>query len=98
MADGRIVGVLTLRDLQLALGRQGETGAGGRGHAARACPRSTRTRCWTPPSRRCSRRARAWARSRVTGRVVGLVTLDNVGEFIMVQSSLNAHLRRHPQG
>jgi hypothetical protein len=32
------------------------------------------------------------------GQVVGLITLENVGEFVMVQSSLHAHLKRHPAG
>ncbi|MDH4065161.1 MAG: site-2 protease family protein, partial [Acidobacteriota bacterium] len=30
------------------------------------------------------------------GRLVGLITLDNVGEFMMVQSSLAAHRLRAP--
>ncbi len=97
MADGRVVGVLTLRDLQGALGQRGE-----------AIPVGEVMRKGVPEVDSHDMLDSAFQTLQSTGarmgavthggQVVGLVTLDNVGEFIMVQSSLNAHLRRHPLG
>jgi Zn-dependent protease/CBS domain-containing protein len=97
MADGRIVGVLTLRDLQAALGQRGETAPVGEVMRTGVPTVDSHEMLDSAFQTLQSTGARVGA---VThgGRVVGLVTLDNVAEFIMVQSSLNAHLKRHPHG
>jgi Zn-dependent protease len=95
MADGRIVGVLTLRDLQLALGRQGEQAAVGEVMRREVPEVDSHEMLDSAFQALQLSGARLGAVTR-DGRVVGLVTLDNVGEFIMVQSSLTAHARQHP--
>jgi CBS domain-containing protein len=97
MTDGRIVGVLTLRDLQTALGQQGETVAVGDVMKRDVPVLDSHDMLDSAFQILQASGARVGAVSH-GGRVVGLVTLDNVGEFIMVQSSLAAHHRRHPAG
>ncbi len=93
MSDGQIVGVLTLRDLQTALGRQGETVAVGEVMRRDVPVVDPHDMMETVFQTLQTTGARIGAVVR-DGRVVGLVTPDNVGEFVMVQSSLAAHLGR----
>lgn len=95
MADGRIVGVLSLRDLQAALGRQGETVAVSEVMRRDVPVVDPHDMLETAFQTLQATGARIGAVVR-DGRVVGLVTPDNVGEFVMVQSSLAAHLGRRP--
>ena len=95
MSDGHIVGVLTLRDLQTALGRQGETVAVGEVMRRDVPVVDPHDMMETVFQTLQTTGARIGAVVR-DGRVVGLVTPDNVGEFVMVQSSLAAHLGRRP--
>jgi Zn-dependent protease len=93
MADGKIVGVLTLRDLQMALGRQGDAVPVGevmRRDVPVVDPNDMLESVFQSLQATGSRIG-AVVRD---GRLVGLVTPDNVGEFVMVQSSLAAHLGR----
>jgi CBS domain-containing protein len=95
MANGEIVGVLAVRDLQVALGQRGESGIVGdvmRGGVPVVDAHDMLESAFQTLQ---ATGARVGAVTR-EGRVVGLVTLDNVGEFLMVQSSLDAHQRRHP--
>lgn len=97
MADGQIVGVLTLRDLQTALGQKGETVAVGEVMRRDVPVVDPHDMMETVFQTLQATGARIGAVVR-DGRVVGLVTPDNVGEFVMVQSSLAAHVGRRPAG
>ncbi len=95
MVDGQVVGVLALRDLQVALGQRGESGVVGDVMRRDVPVVDAHDMLDSVFQTLQATGARVGAVTR-DGRVVGLVTLDNVGEFVMVQSSLNAHLRRPP--
>jgi len=97
MADGQVVGVLTLRDLQAALGRKGDGAAVGE-VMRRGVPvvdANDMLESVFQSLQATGSRIGAVVRN---GRVVGLVTPDNVGEFVMVQSSLALHRGRRDDG
>ena len=88
--SGKVQGVLTRQDLIAALSREGGIdGARGRCRCSATC-----RPCWR--TRRLKRRSTSMQSSGCpalpvldrTGRLVGLVTPDNVGEMIMVRSVL----------
>jgi len=97
MVEGQVVGVLALRDLQVALGQRGEAGVVGDVMRRDVPVVDAHDMLDSAFQTLQATGARVGAVTR-EGRVVGLVTLDNVGEFVMVQSSLDAHHRRHPTG
>ena len=86
VANGRIEGMLTRSDLVKALPQSGRT-APVADSMQRNVPQPNHRRC----SRRCS--ARLQGRDCHTipvlehGALIGLVTMDNVGEFLMIQAA-----------
>jgi len=96
MAEGRVVGVLTVRDLKTALGRQGETVAVSEVMRRDVPVVDAHDMLDSVFQTLQATGARVGAVTR-GGRVVGLVTPDNVGEFVMVQSSLAQHRFRAPR-
>jgi CBS domain-containing protein len=97
MADGQMVGVLTLRDLQAALGQKGDTAPVGDVMRRDVPAVDSHDMLESAFQTLQATGARVGSVTR-DGQVVGLITLENVGEFVMVQSSLHAHLKRHPIG
>jgi Zn-dependent protease/predicted transcriptional regulator len=97
MADGQIVGVLTLRDLQVTLGQKGDTATAGEVMRRDVPEVDSHDMLESALQTLQATGARVGSVTR-DGRVVGLITPENVGEFVMVQSSLNAHVKRHPNG
>ena len=96
IADGQVVGLLTLRDLQVALGRQGDTIPVGEVMRGGVPVVDAHDMLESVFQTLQAAGARVGAVTR-GGEVVGLVTLDNVGEFMMVQSSLAEHRLRAPR-
>ncbi|MGE0460050.1 MAG: site-2 protease family protein [Vicinamibacterales bacterium] len=93
MAEGQVVGVLTLRDLQAALGRLGD------GAPVKEAMRPDVPVVDANDMLESVFQALQASGSRIAavvreGRIAGLVTPDNVGEFVMVRSSLAAHRGR----
>ncbi|MCC7181327.1 MAG: site-2 protease family protein [Acidobacteria bacterium] len=95
MLEGHVVGVLTLRDLQNGLARKGDAVAVGEVMRRDVPVVDANDMLESVFQALQSTGARIAAVVR-DGRVVGLVTPDNVGEFVMVQSSLAAHRGRRP--
>lgn len=92
LRDGQVVGVLSVRDLQLALRQHGDTAPVGeamRGDVTVVDADDQLAAAFQTLQQTGGRLAAVTRR----GVVVGLLTLDNVGEFVMVRSSLAAHLK-----
>ncbi len=95
MVDDQVVGVLTMRDLQAALSEHGPSVAVGSVMRRDVPAIDAFDTLESAFQALQAGGARMGAVTR-SGRVVGLLTPDNVGEFVMVQSSLDVHHRRHP--
>lgn len=90
---GRMVGIVLGRDLSSALQQRGPDGRVD-DVMRRDAPTVDGRDMLEPVFRRLSTTGSPVAAVERDGRMVGLVTLDNVGEFLMVQSSLASHDRR----
>ena len=95
MSDRQVVGVLTLRDLQGALAQRGDAVAVG-DVMRRDVPVVDANDMLESVFQTLQTTGSRIGAVVQDGRVVGLVTPDNVGEFVMVQSSLAAHHARRP--
>lgn len=95
MNDGRVVGMLGLRDLQLALRQHGDQAPVGEvmQREVKTVDADEQLAAAFQTLQMTGARVAAVTRQ---GVVVGLLTLDNVGEFLMVRSSLAAHLKGQP--
>ena len=82
-----VLGILTREDLVRAIAR-GETGC----PCAMRCDVTsrpwTRTTCWSRPSRSYVSVAAAPLPVQRNGELVGMLSLENVGEFIMIHSAI----------
>jgi CBS domain-containing protein len=93
VADGRLVGIVLGKDVPGALQQRG--GAGTVDTVMRRdVPAVDSHDMLETAFRRLQAAGAAVGAVEHAGRLVGLISLDNVGEFVMVQASLAAHDRR----
>lgn len=93
VSDGHMVGVVLGRDLPGALKQHGEHGLV-QAVMRRDVPVIDSHHMLEPALRRLQQSGSTVGGVEHNGRMVGLLTLDNVGEFVMVQSSLAQHRRQ----
>ena len=84
--DGRLEGILTRSDLLAALSRSGRNAAVG-DHMERDCPTADTSEMLETVLARLRGRDCHTAPVMERGALVGLVTMDNVGEFLMIQAA-----------
>jgi Zn-dependent protease/CBS domain-containing protein len=95
LANGRIAGILTRNDLVAALTRSGRDAAVGE-HMRRECPTAEATEMLESVLARLQGRDCHTMPVVERGALVGLLTMDNVGEFLMIQAAEKG--RRPPRG
>jgi CBS domain-containing protein len=93
VAGDRLLGVVLGRDLARALQQRGDAGLVD-DVMRRDVPVIDSHDMLEPAFRRLAESGSPVGAVQHGGRLVGLITLDNVGEFLMVQGSLAKHLRR----
>jgi Zn-dependent protease len=86
VADGRIAGILTRHDLVAALTRSGRDAAVGE-NMRRECATADATEMLEHVLARIQSRDCHTMPVVERGRLVGLLTMDNVGEFLMIQAA-----------
>ena len=86
MDDGRLEGILTRSDLLAALSRSGRNAAVG-DHMERDCPTADTSEMLETVLARLRGRDCHTVPVMERGALVGLVTMDNVGEFLMIQAA-----------
>lgn len=92
VADGRLLGLVSSRDLAAALQQHGEDGLVE--HAMRRnVPLIDAHQMLEPALRLLQQSASPIGAVERDGQLVGLLTLDNIGELVMVQTSLAEHRR-----
>jgi Zn-dependent protease/predicted transcriptional regulator len=84
--DGRLEGLLTRGDLLAALTRHGRQAAVGE-HMRRECPTADASEMLEAVLARLPGRDCLTVPVTERGALIGLVTMDNVGEFLMIQSA-----------
>lgn len=84
--DGRLEGILTRSDLLAALSRSGRNAAVG-DHMERDCPTADTSEMLETVLARLRGRDCHTVPVMERGALVGLVTMDNVGEFLMIQAA-----------
>lgn len=86
LADGRIVGILTRRDLLNALTRSGRDATVG-DHMKQECPTADASEMLEAVLARLHDRGCSTMPVLEHGALVGLVTTDNIGEFLMIHAA-----------
>jgi Zn-dependent protease len=93
VADGRIAGILMRSDLLAALARDGRTARVAE-HMKRDCAAADASEMLETVFARLQGHACHTMPITERGALIGLVTMDNVGEFLMVQASERRHERK----
>jgi Zn-dependent protease/predicted transcriptional regulator len=93
VADGRLVGLVFARDLPTALQQRGDAAAV-ESVMRRGVPTVDSHDMLETAFQRLQAAGAQVGAVEHAGRLVGLISLDNVGEFVMVQASLAAHDKR----
>ena len=86
VSDGRVEGILTRKDLIAALGRSGRSASVG-DHMERECATAEASEMLETVLARLQGRACLTVPITERGGLIGLVTMDNVGEFLMIQAA-----------